>query len=585
MNVYTFNNTLYNGDCGKDFFWFCLKRNSKLLKYLPGQLLRYALGFVAKGRFKKKLYVFLEGVTDVDTEVRLFWETHESNIMTWFPDYRNKDDILISSSPEFLLEPIAQKMNFMLMATRVDKHTGKMTGAYCWGREKRERFEETFSGEIIGAVFSGSLSDRPLVYSAQRGYWVQGNKAHPWGSGDKKLEKSKKKKGLSYERICEMETADFYRRFLPYSVGTPAAEPTYISQYSDQYQRVNLVCFSDSHIVNTPKSKSVDNVKRTIRFANESPIEFDAVIHAGDIITPTGVTPNKVAYHNAKKFFDLAKKSKSPFIFAKGNHDLNDWNNIPENVLTDKDWGNLFLNYAEETYGVKRQTRKNGEKSTWHYFDIKKKKIRVIALDMMDTDKTVANEKGRCKYYGGKSWYISNEQMNWVVNEALNFDDKKDKDWGVVLTMHMYPKNIEFHANAADVLLDICAAFNQQGTYSYSYQHEENSFFDMEINADFTRYAKEAKKPVMICWLLGHDHERKNFVRKGINIIYIIHGCGSVISSDPRVARISGTCTQIAFDVVNIDTRHRKIRVFAYGATTTCYGESGDRFLPEGLSY
>ena len=89
----------------------------------------------------------------------------------------------------------------------------------------------------------------------------------------------------------------------------------------------------------------------------------------------------------------------------------------------------------------------------------------------------------------------------------------------------------------------------------------------------------------VICWLLGHDHERKNFVYKGINIIYIIHGCGTSISSDPRLVRIPGTCTQNAFDVVNIDTLHRKIRVFGYGATTNCYGENGDRFLPDGLSY
>jgi hypothetical protein len=195
------------------------------------------------------------------------------------------------------------------------------------------------------------------------------------------------------------------------------------------------------------------------------------------------------------------------------------------------------------------------------------------------------NEKGTCKYHGGNSWYISNEQMHWIVNEAFNFDDKPQKDWGIVLTLHMYPNKPAFHENAADVLLDICAAFNAQQTYSCHYRHEENSFFDLEINADFTRYEKEEKKPTVICWLLGHDHERKNFVRKGINIIYIMSSQAGNICGDPRLARIPGTCTQNSFDVVNIDTKHRKIRVFAYGAKTTCYGESGDRFLPDGLDY
>lgn len=589
FNVYNFDVAIYDGNSARDFYRFCRKNNKNLTKFLPGQLvysLLHKLRIIPKTKWQEKYFAFLADIEDVDAQVRLFWQTHESKIKTWFPDYRRNDDVLVSVSPEFLLEAVAEKLNFTLIATKMDKKTGKISGKTCFGKEKLERFEEKFSGADIGAVFSATTADRPLVRSAQRAYWVHKNRAYGWTAYDKRYAKTVKlPKGLNYKRVCVLETADFYRRFLPYSVGTPAKEPTYITPYCDQYQRVNLVCFADSHIVNTKNSRSVDNVKRTVRFANESPVKFDAVIHAGDIITPTNITPNKVAYQNAKKFFDLAKKSKSPFIFAKGNHDLNDWNNLPENVLTDKDWGNLFLNYAEKTYGIKRQTRKNGEKSTWHYYDINKKKIRIISLDMMDTDKTAVNENGRCRYYGGKSWYISDEQMNWVVKEALNFDDKREKDWGIVITMHMYPKNIGIHANAADVLLDICAAFNAQETYSYHYRHEENSFFDMDIEADFTRYAQDEKKPTVICWLLGHDHERKHFIQKGIPIIYIIHGCGTSISSDPRLVRIPGTCTQNAFDVVNIDTLHRKIRVFGYGANMTCYGESGDRFLPDGLSY
>ena len=589
MNVYDFDKTIYNGDSTRDFYFFCLKRHKSILKFLPGQglhFLRYALGLIDKTKFKEQFYVFLTGIKDIDTEVELFWETHEKKMKTWFPDWRKKDDVLISASPEFLLEPIAKKMNFTLIASRVDKYTGKTTGKNCWGEEKVARFNEKFQGEKILTFFSDSFSDRPLAYKAQMAYLIRGNKAFVWREYEAEHGKVKKKKtGISYDRVCELETSDFFRRFLPYSMGSPEYVPTYSTQYTDQYQRVNLVCFADSHIDGFSKAECVDNVKRTVQFANEAPIEFDALIHAGDIIAPFGLVEKKVALARAKKFFDIAKKSERPFIFAKGNHDLNDWDNLPERVLTDKDWGDLFLNFAEDKYKIKRQLKKSGERSTWHYYDITEKKVRIVAIDIMDADRSVLTEKGTCKLHGGNSWYISNEQMNWVVNEALNFDDKREKDWGVVLTLHMYPKAPAFHANAADVLLDICAAFNGQQTYSHSYKHESNGFFDMEINADFTRYAGEEKKPSVICWLLGHDHERKNFVKKGINIIYIINNSASCICGDPRVARIPGTCTQNSFDVVNIDTKHRKIRVFAYGAKTTCYGENGDRFLPDGLDY
>ena len=81
----------------------------------------------------------------------------------------------------------------------------------------------------------------------------------------------------------------------------------------------------------------------------------------------------------------------------------------------------------------------------------------------------------------------------------FNFDDKSQKDWGVILTLHQYVKNSKFHLNPSDVLLDLCVALNEQGTYSYSNKNEENSFYDIDVKADFTRYAKEEKKPHIIC--------------------------------------------------------------------------------------
>ena len=35
-------------------------------------------------------------------------------------------DIVVSASPEFLLKPVSKKYGFKLIATKVDKHTGKL---------------------------------------------------------------------------------------------------------------------------------------------------------------------------------------------------------------------------------------------------------------------------------------------------------------------------------------------------------------------------------------------------------------------------------------------------------------------------
>ena len=587
MNVYDFDGTIYNGDSTRDFYFFCLKRHKSILKFLPMQgyhFIRYALKLITKTQFKEKFYTFFTGIDDIDGEVKLFWEKHENNMLTWWPDWRKDDDVLISASPEFLLEPIAKKMNFYLMASKVDKKTGKTDGENCYGEEKVRRYYEKFSGKNINFFFSDSVSDAPLAKIAKMSYLIKDDKATFWSCYDDEY-KVKGRKKTDYNKVCEMTEQDFYSRFLPYSAGSPETVPTYSIPYTDQYKRVNLVYFADSHTDGFKSKLSLDNVKRTIDFVNNAPLKYDAVINAGDIITPFGKTPKKNAYKRADNVFKLAKKCDVPFIFAKGNHDLNDWDNYPDRVLNDSDWGNLFLNFAEKKYGIKRQVKKNGEKSTWHYYDIEDKKIRIVSVDIQERDTNVLTDKGVCKLHGGNAWFITKEQMQWIADVAFNFDDKSQKDWGVILTLHQYVKNSKFHLNPSDVLLDLCVAFNEQGTYSYSCKNEENSFFDMEVNADFSRYAKEEKKPHIVCWLLGHDHERKHDIKKGINIIWTINGCPTTSSSDPRIVRIVGTCTQNSFDVVNIDTLHRKIRIFAYGAKTTCYGESGDRFLPDGLNY
>ena len=387
---------------------------------------------------------------------------------------------------------------------------------------------------------------------------------------------------LDYDFICKVEEANLYKRFLPYSIGNPARHKT----HDDFYDRANFVFFSDSHIDFMNSDACMDNLKRTIAFSNESPIVFDAVINAGDAITPFSLQDKTLPLTYFKQFFDEAKKSRSPFLFAKGNHDMNCWWNKPENVITDSDYSNLFYWFSEENYGTVHQTKANGFRSTWNYYDVEKQKIRIVCVDVQDIDKTTTNEKGEVKYFGTDGRvYISNEQMNWIANVALNFDDKTEKDWGVIMVGHYFKESHPDFENAGEKLLDLCVAFNNGDTYKHTYKHETNSFFDLDVDADYTRYKNLDKKPHMICWLLGHVHDDIHEIKKGIHLIYIRNASSSERSGDARVVRIPGTVTQNAFDIVNIDTRTRKIRMFRYGAGVNCYGEGGDRFLPDGLSY
>ncbi len=372
---------------------------------------------------------------------------------------------------------------------------------------------------------------------------------------------------MNYDIINEALEFEFEKRILPFTVGTPSN----ILSENDQYDRANILFFTDSHLDLPCEEVCEDNVKRTVNYINNAPFNIDAVIYGGDTLTKDGIVPRDEANKYHKRFFDIVKASEKPFLFVKGNHDNNDWRNIPSNIVKDEDFSEMFLDYAEEKYSLKR------EDSTWHYYDIEDKKIRVVAVDVHDVDKTITDADGFVKYHGVAISGISQTQFDFIINKALSFEDKEEKDWGVIFAMHQYTPNGK--NNSPKVLLDICKAFNTGKTFEYSYECEEKSF-NLDIKADFT-----GNKAHIICFLIGHDHEDRYECVEGIHLIWTRNQSGTQLWSDPYTARYENTVTQNCFDVVNIDTLHRNIRVFRFGAGVTCDGKGKDRFLPDGLSY
>lgn len=176
MNVYDFDKTIFKGDSTEKFYFFCLKRCPKMLKHIPAtfiNFIKYAFGKITKTQFKEVMYRFLLEVPNVDAFVKEFWEKNKSNIYEWYLETRREDDVVISASPEFLLEGICRNLGIgTLMASRVDKNTGKYDGENCHGKEKVLRFRERFGNEKIHSFYSDSLSDTPLAEIAQDAHIV-----------------------------------------------------------------------------------------------------------------------------------------------------------------------------------------------------------------------------------------------------------------------------------------------------------------------------------------------------------------------------------------------------------------------------
>ncbi len=184
MNVYDFDKTIYDGDSTADFILWCIRKKPDLaLSLLPGAFAfgGYLLKLCQKTYFKEKFYRFLSRIPDMEIWVEEFWDEHLDRIKDWYFIRQEKDDIIISASPEFLLIPACRRLRIQhLMASRVDKNTGMYLGLNCHGEEKVRRFRKVFPDGVIEEFYSDSLSDAPLANLAKRAYLVKGDDLFPW---------------------------------------------------------------------------------------------------------------------------------------------------------------------------------------------------------------------------------------------------------------------------------------------------------------------------------------------------------------------------------------------------------------------
>ena len=190
MNVYDFDNTIYDGDSSVDLYFFCLRRFPYVLTALPAQgygglkyLLRDRRGDngAAKTVFKEYVYRYFRSVPDLEYVAAEFWESALSKIRPWYLAQQREDDVIISASPEFLLLPACRELGIgELMASRVDPETGRYTGLNCHDTEKVARFRQRFGDAMPDAFYSDSLSDAPMAAISRTAFLVKGERISPW---------------------------------------------------------------------------------------------------------------------------------------------------------------------------------------------------------------------------------------------------------------------------------------------------------------------------------------------------------------------------------------------------------------------
>lgn len=178
INVYDFDGTLYDGDSSIDFFLFTLKKYKRNVFLFPKIFLYfifYLFHIVSKEKLKSVFFSFLKNVSNYNKLVTTFWDLHKKNINNELGEIvkNDKNAIIVSASPEFLIKPIAFELGVKkVIASDVDPSSGTWNDNNCFGENKINHLKKYFKKLKINNSYSDSYSDRFIAKASTNAYMI-----------------------------------------------------------------------------------------------------------------------------------------------------------------------------------------------------------------------------------------------------------------------------------------------------------------------------------------------------------------------------------------------------------------------------
>lgn len=178
VDAYDFDRTLVPFDSGSRYMLYCFARYPYLWLFLPLYALAgllFCMRVLSLSALKRRAFFFIR-LIPLEKTVKGFWDRHEKKVFDWArPENRERNAVVISASPDFLLEEIAKRLKiYRLIATRHDRKTGVMLGNNCNGAEKARRFRAEFGENIVvkNAYTDNAKLDRPMLMLGENRYRV-----------------------------------------------------------------------------------------------------------------------------------------------------------------------------------------------------------------------------------------------------------------------------------------------------------------------------------------------------------------------------------------------------------------------------
>ncbi len=184
MNVFDFDNTIYDGESFVDLFKMMLKKDPSLLHHAPKLaycILRYKVGRLdMQGVYEKYSPVFEQYVAkmpyDFNELAVEFWDKHFCNIKPIFKELLKEDDAVISASPNVIIAEACRRLGVKnYVGSDIDSQSGEIR-FMCFGKNKIEAFNKAYPNERIECFYTDSIHDKPLMDISDKVFMVKGSK-------------------------------------------------------------------------------------------------------------------------------------------------------------------------------------------------------------------------------------------------------------------------------------------------------------------------------------------------------------------------------------------------------------------------
>ncbi|MBQ3225731.1 MAG: metallophosphoesterase [Clostridia bacterium] len=284
-------------------------------------------------------------------------------------------------------------------------------------------------------------------------------------------------------------------------------------------------------------------------------VQVDKLILGGDYLndgTKEYKTNNYISLRNFLK--------DERYFPVNGNHDDNSiWdlcieNEVSENHLSPKELYDLFFDHLPDL-GAEFNKKAPG---LYYVYNDKEQKVRYIFLDTNDIPYSI-DENGKLNYTKQHLFALSQNQLDWLVNEALCFDEN---GWDIIIISHNFYKFAEGGRNNKEserlkVLGDVLDAYQNGKDIDRDYFRDE---FFVHCKAEFSK----AKRGHIIACFAGHHHA--DFAERTDGGIPVIYTSNLMMYHPCTPERNDGDKSELLFDVVTIDRKEKAIYMTRVGA-------------------